>query len=60
MTYFEIITAILRELKYPTVSSFDNLTNPEHIQIMSLINTVNRDVLMNYGYNTRAKQVIIF
>lgn len=59
MTYFEVITAILRELKYPTVSAFTDLTNPEHIQIMSIVNTINRDVLMNYGYNTRAKQTTL-
>jgi len=55
MNYFEIIQKVLQELKYPQVSTFANLTNPEHLQIKSLINVVNRDVLLGAGYNVRNK-----
>lgn len=55
MNYFEIITRVLQELKYPTVTTFANLTNPEHLQIKKLVNTVNRDVLLSAGYNVREK-----
>ena len=55
MNYFQIITRVLQELKYPTVATFSNLTNPEHLQIKNLINVVNRDILLSAGYNVREK-----
>jgi len=54
-TYFELITKVLQELKYPTVSTFSALTNPEHLEIKDAMNKVNRDTLLSDGYNTRER-----
>ncbi len=46
MNYFEIINAILLELNYSQVSSFDDLTKIEHKRIMDVVNRLNKEVCL--------------
>jgi hypothetical protein len=53
MNYFEIIKAILAELKRPAVNTFASLIGQDYQYIKDAVNQINKEVLDSDGYNVR-------
>lgn len=55
MNYFEVIQRVERVLGRVVTSGFTDLTNEFQLNIKSLVNQVNKDVLMQYTYPCRKR-----
>ena len=62
MNFLEIINAVLLELNYSTVTTFDELTKPEHVRLKQVINRVNKEVCSlsdSFYFRQRTKDLLL-
>jgi hypothetical protein len=56
MNYYSVIKRVQRVLKRPVSATWSDLTSEENLNIKSLVNQVNKDVLLAFNYPCRERK----